>query len=83
MPLSGGAAFRGEPVRNAVQLAIDHANAAGGILGSPVLLQSYDDAGETPSGQDPQRGAANAASIIADPETIAMIGPWGSAVGTT
>lgn len=81
MPLSGDTAFRGEPVLNAVQLAIDDVNQAGGILGSPLTLEAYDDAGETPSGQDPQRGAANASSMVADPETIAMIGPWGSAVG--
>jgi branched-chain amino acid transport system substrate-binding protein len=81
MPLSGGAAFRGKPARNAAQLAIDDANAAGGILGSRLALEPYDDAGGTPSGQDPERGATNALSMVADPETIAMIGPWGSAVG--
>ncbi|MDQ2943587.1 MAG: ABC transporter substrate-binding protein [Candidatus Dormibacteraeota bacterium] len=76
MPLSGAAAFRGEPVRNAVQLAINDVNKAGGILGSPLTLKAYDD------GQDPQRGADNARAMVADPETIAMIGPWGSPVGS-
>jgi branched-chain amino acid transport system substrate-binding protein len=80
LPLSGPAAFRGEPIRNAAQLAIDATNAAGGILGSQLKLESYDDAGATPNGQDPERGAANAASMIDDPSTIAMIGPSGSAV---
>lgn len=82
MPLSGGAAFRGEPARNAAQLAIDDANAAGGILGSTLTLEAYDDGGGTPSGQDPEKGAANARLMVDDPETIAMIGPWGSTVGT-
>ena len=81
MPLSGGAAFRGEPARNAAQLAIDDANAVGGILGSALTLEAYDDGGSTPSGQDPEKGAANARSMVSDPETIAMIGPWGSTVG--
>ena len=80
MPLSGLAAPRGEPMRNAAQLAIDATNAAGGILGSQLGLQIYDDAGDTPNGQDPDRGAANAASMINDPNTIAMIGPSGSVV---
>ena len=80
MPLSGQAAPRGEPMRNAAQLAIDATNSAGGILGSQLKLETYDDAGATPNGQDPDRGAANAASMIADPNTIAMIGPSGSVV---
>jgi branched-chain amino acid transport system substrate-binding protein len=80
-PLSGAAAFRGVPMRNAVQLAIDDANEAGGILGSPLTLEAYDDAGGTGAGQDPARGATNALTMVADPMTIAMIGPSGSAVG--
>ena len=80
MPLSGPAAGRGEPQRNAAQLAIDAANKEGGILGSVLTLEPYDDAGEPPNGQDPEKGAANAASMIADPMTIAMIGPSSSGV---
>jgi len=79
-PLSGQAAPRGQPQRNAAQLAIDATNTAGGILGSQLTLESYDDAGATPNGQDPDRGAANAAAMIDDPRTIAMIGPSGSVV---
>lgn len=80
MPLSGQAAPRGEPQRNAAQLAIDDANRTAGLVGISLALESYDDAGETPNGQDPGRGAANAVSMIADPQTIAVIGPSGSAV---
>lgn len=80
MPLSGDAAGRGEPQRNAAQLAIDAANKEGGILGSLLTLEPYDDAGEPPNGQDPEKGAANANSMIADPMTIAMIGPSSSGV---
>ena len=80
LPLSGSTAFRGQPMLNAAQLAIGDANKAGGILGSMLTLKSYDDAGAPPNGQDPKRGAANATSMIADPRTIAMIGPAGSPV---
>ena len=80
MPLSGKAAPRGQPMLDAAELAIDASNAAGGIFGSPLKLESYDDAGDTPNGQDPERGAANAISMIGDPNTVAMIGPSGSAV---
>jgi branched-chain amino acid transport system substrate-binding protein len=80
MPLTGGAAFRGEPQRDGAKLAVDDANAAGGILGSLLTLTEYDDAGEPPKGQDPEKGAANATSMIADARTVAMIGPSGSGV---
>jgi branched-chain amino acid transport system substrate-binding protein len=81
MPLTGIAAALGQPMRNAAQLAIDDANREGGIVGSSLTLEAYDDAGSTPSGQDPDRGAANAISMIADPRTIAVVGPSGSPVG--
>jgi DNA-binding SARP family transcriptional activator/ABC-type branched-subunit amino acid transport system substrate-binding protein len=73
MPLSGSQAYLGEPVRNAVQMAVDEINAAGGIYGSALTLQVLDDA------SDPSRAAANAEAFVADPRTVAFIGPWGSA----
>lgn len=73
MPLSGGRAYLGQPVRNAVQMAVDDVNAAGGIDGSTIELVVLDDA------EDPERAAANARSFVSDPTTLAMIGPWGSA----
>jgi branched-chain amino acid transport system substrate-binding protein len=83
MPLSGTASFRGVPVRNAVMLAIDDANRAGGINGAQLDLSVFDDAGNTPNGQDPNKGADNGRTMVADPMTLAMVGPWGSAVGAT
>jgi branched-chain amino acid transport system substrate-binding protein len=83
MPLSGGAAFRGEPVRDAVKLAIEDANAAGGISGQPIELDVHDDAGDGPNGQDPARGAENTRAMVQDPKVVAMIGPWGSAVAAS
>jgi branched-chain amino acid transport system substrate-binding protein len=78
LPLSGDIAFRGTPLRNAVELAINDTNAAGGIDGSRLVLRTFDDAG--PTGQDPELGEANARNMVADPMTIAMIGPSGSSV---
>lgn len=42
-PLSGPAAANGEFEANGVELAIDEANEAGGVLGRPVELVQYDD----------------------------------------
>jgi branched-chain amino acid transport system substrate-binding protein len=75
MPLSGdSAAPSGALVRDAVQLAIDDVNAAGGVGGSQFVLDVRDDA------QSPDQGAANVTALIADPRTLAVIGPWYSAV---
>jgi ABC-type branched-subunit amino acid transport system substrate-binding protein/DNA-binding SARP family transcriptional activator len=73
MPLSGQGAVLGQPVRDAVQMAIDDLNAAGGVDGSTLDLVVLDDA------QTPARAAQNARAFVADPTTFAMIGPWGSA----
>ena len=72
MPLSGQGGYLGQPVRDAVQLAIDDLNAAGGIGGATVELLVLDDA------EDPGQAAANARTFVGDPTVIAMIGPWGS-----
>jgi branched-chain amino acid transport system substrate-binding protein len=78
LPLSGAFAFRGTPMRNAVELAIDQANAGGGIGGATVALDALDDMG--PSGQDPTLGSTNTTAFIADPRVIAMVGPSSSQV---
>jgi class 3 adenylate cyclase len=50
LPLSGDIAFRGIPMRNAVQLAVEDVNAAGGIDGSHLGLVIFDDAAPGPLG---------------------------------
>jgi branched-chain amino acid transport system substrate-binding protein len=80
MPLTGDGAFRGNPARQAVQLAIDEANAAGELGGAKLSLDARDDAGDTPSGQDPARGKSNVRGFVADPAVIAMVGPNASPV---
>lgn len=80
MPLSGDSKDRGIPVRNAVRLALDQANASGGVAGTRLTLEVRDDAGAAPNGQSPSRGAANTEAFVTDPKVIAMVGPWGSNV---
>ena len=77
LPLTGPAADRGQPIRDAVRLAIEDAGLVGGAR---LTLQEYDDAGSMPRGQDPQLGAANARAMIADPRTLAILGPAASPV---
>jgi class 3 adenylate cyclase len=83
MPLTGNSASRGQPIRKGVQLAIDEANAAGNLGGAKLVLAPRDDAGDTPSGQDPVRGKANAKAFVAHAAVIAMVGPASSDVAAS
>lgn len=72
-PLSGGNAQQGIAARNGFQLAIDQANAAGGLPFKiePVIL---DDAA------NPQTGVAAALKLTNDPKVVAATGHWNSGV---
>ncbi len=78
-PLTGPVASGGTSSKNAVALAIDQANAAGGIGGAQLELAAFDDASAT-SNQDPALGAKNVSAMVADPRVIAMVGPRSSGV---
>ena len=77
MPFSGPGASDGIAVRNAVRLAVDEANAAGGLAGVDLALKAYDTSGEdgTP---DPSRAAAAVREMTRDSRTIAAVGPFTS-----
>jgi class 3 adenylate cyclase len=77
VPTSGPAASQGIAVRNAVQLAVDQATEAGRLAGVELVLKAYD-TGDEVDGEDPDRGAAAARKMAADPRTIAAVGPFTS-----
>lgn len=79
VPLTGEFAPDSSQVRNAVQLAVDEANDAGGIEGAELSVTAHDNAGKFP--EDPDRSAANAKAMADDPRTIAAIGPYTSFSG--
>jgi branched-chain amino acid transport system substrate-binding protein len=76
LPVSGDAAFVGEPQVNAVKLAIDEANKAGGIGGSQIEMNVIDDTGT--NGKDTAPAAAAANAFVADPRVLAFIAPRSS-----
>jgi branched-chain amino acid transport system substrate-binding protein len=81
MPLSGAdREAAGAPIRNAVELAVERANASGGVGGAYLSLETRDDAGPSPNGGSPSRGVSNTKAFVADPRVIAMVGPWASSV---
>ncbi len=58
LPLSGPEAPFGTALRDGARLAIERANAAGGVAGRPIELALRDD------GADPRRAAANAGQLL-------------------
>jgi branched-chain amino acid transport system substrate-binding protein len=67
-PLTGGAASFGREMSNAVELALEEQNAAGGLLGARVEARVVDDeASET-------KGQALAAGLCGDPTILAVVG---------
>src|SRR5215467_3633477 len=67
-PLTGGAASFGIEMKNAVELALDEQNAAGGLLGARVDARVFDDEASDVKGQ------AGAADFCGDPTVLAVVG---------
>lgn len=75
-PNTGSLAAYGEAVVNGMNLAVEEINAAGGILGQQVALESLDDKGDSTEG-------ANAFNKLADDSSIcAVLGSVTSGVTT-
>lgn len=72
LPITGVAATAGLGLVSGIQIAIDEANAAGGIDGRTLELVALDD------GFDPPRLVANARRLIEEEEVYAMASPAGS-----
>ncbi len=70
--LTGDTATFGEGSNNGVKLAIDEANAAGGVKGHKITLQVYDTAGK------PEETATAATRAITEAKATLIIGELGS-----
>jgi branched-chain amino acid transport system substrate-binding protein len=73
-PISGDQAATGTDMRNAAQLAVDQANAKGGVLGRTIELLEADDKADPAVGKEVAREAV-------DDGAFAVIGPYNSSVG--
>lgn len=78
LPLSGGAAADGQPTLKGAQLAIDEANAAGGIGGYTLKLVPLDHA--VNGKYNEQQGAQDMQTFVADSKVVGVVGPYNSAV---
>jgi branched-chain amino acid transport system substrate-binding protein len=73
-PVDGGLTSFGQGIRNSVQLAVKQANASKQILGWTIKVRVLDDS------SDPDKGAAAARKLAADPNVAAVVGPYNSGV---
>lgn len=74
-PLTGADAESGARMEDGALLAIDEANAKGGVAGYKIKLMLLDN-GTTTAGQyDPAQAATNARKMVSDPLVVGAVGP--------
>lgn len=78
LPLSGGSAADGQPTLKGAQLAVDQANAAGGIGGYTLEILPLDHA--VNGKYNEQQGAQDMQTFAGDSAVIGVVGPYNSAV---
>jgi branched-chain amino acid transport system substrate-binding protein len=80
-PLTGADAEAALRVKYGAQMAIDEANAAGGVGGYKIELSVLDSGTATAGQYDPAQAATNAKKFAADPKVVAIVGPVMSGEG--
>lgn len=75
LSVTGPASFLGEPEETTLHIYFERINEAGGVLGRPLELVAYDDAG------DASRATTFATRLVESDGVVAVIG--GSTTGTT
>ena len=81
LPLTGAAAEDATNILHGAQLAIEEANARGGIGGYEIRQLVLDDGTATAGQYDPAQSAINTRKMIVDPTVVAAVGPMASGSG--
>jgi branched-chain amino acid transport system substrate-binding protein len=81
LPLTGADAHDAELIKDGALLAIDEANAKGGVAGYTINVLVLDDGTATAGQYDPAQAATNARKMVADSSVVAAIGPQMSGSG--
>jgi branched-chain amino acid transport system substrate-binding protein len=79
--LTGAGAEDAILVKNGALMAIDEANAKGGIGGYTIEAMVLDDGTVTAGQYDPAQAAVNARKMVSDPRVVAAVGPQNSGCG--
>src|SRR5947199_8449419 len=81
LPLTGADAHDAELIKDGALLALDEANAQGGIAGFKINVMVLDDGTATAGQYDPAQAATNARKMVSDNSVVAAIGPQMSGSG--
>src|SRR6516165_1017917 len=81
LPLTGADADDAGKIQHGFQIAIDEANAKGGVAGYKVEVVTYDSGTATAGQYDPAQAATNTKKLISDPMIVANLGPEMSGEG--
>jgi branched-chain amino acid transport system substrate-binding protein len=81
LPFTGADAHDAELIKDGALLAIDEANAQGGVAGYKIDVLLLDDGTATAGQYDPAQAATNARKMVSDKTVVAAIGPQMSGSG--
>jgi branched-chain amino acid transport system substrate-binding protein len=81
LPFTGADAHDAELIKDGALLAIDEANAQGGVASYKIDVLLLDDGTATAGQYDPAQAATNARKMVADKNVVAAIGPQMSGSG--
>src|SRR5215831_14806469 len=81
LPLTGADADDASKIQHGFQIAIDEANAKGGVAGYKIEIVAYDSGTATAGQYDPAQAATNTKKLISDPQVVANLGPQMSGEG--
>src|SRR5437016_10783519 len=81
LPLTGADAHDAELIKDGAMLALDEANAKGGVAGYKINVMVLDDGTATAGQYDPAQAATNARKMVSDNSGVAAIGPQMSGSG--
>ena len=81
LPFTGADAHDAELIKDGALLAIDEANAQGGVAGYKIDVLLLDDGTDTAGQYDTAQAATNARKMVSDKAVVAAIGPQMSGSG--
>ncbi len=81
LPFTGADAHDAELIKDGAMLALDEADAAGGVAGYKIDVLQLDDGTATAGQYDPAQAATNARKMVSDNSVVAAIGPQMSGSG--
>ena len=81
LPLTGADADDAAKIQRGFQIAVDEANAKGGVAGYKIEIVTYDSGTATAGQYDPAQAATNTKKLISDPAVVANLGPEMSGEG--